>query len=86
MDVYGGTEEKEIKINVVCFKFGLDGLEGGKKKLTSWVPPAGKQFRPPKPFIQWINQIGYVRVSFDRPIFLPTFVRYPDLLDDRLMK
>jgi hypothetical protein len=57
----------------------------GLKPLDSWIHSEIALKKPLEPVISWINQVGRVRISFSEPMLLPTFVRYPDFRDPRLM-
>lgn len=76
MDLAGYSESYTFKIIAECT------IEVKTDKLaSSWAPPPPlnkPQVNPPKPFVEWINQMGQVRVSFDRRIVLPTFTLYPE--------
>jgi hypothetical protein len=82
-DAFKGTKEIEVTINTVCLNFG-QGVSDSSK-LKQWVPPTGKQNNPPIPSIRYIDQIGKMKVTFNQAMLLPTYVRYPDFQDPRLM-
>jgi len=41
---------------------------------------------PPIPRIIWVNMAGLARVTFSRPITLPTFAQYPEFNDAKFLK
>lgn len=79
-DTFRNYEERTIKVELQCWSF-LDNLLPGQKPLVSFVPPNDTQTDPPIPILQRIDQFGRVRVTFDRPMWLPTFKEYPEFLE-----
>lgn len=65
-DYFGSEVKKSFKVTVICLSF-LDGAkaQAAAAEKYRWRPPVGLvQKNPPKPFIQYINNVGIVRVGF----------------------
>jgi len=60
-------------------------LASGQTK--AYKPPFGVvQNSPPKPTIEWITNVGKARVSFSRPLLIPTYELYPEFLNENFMR
>lgn len=58
--------------------------QGKKKEEQAWTPTY--QLPPPQPKIQYVDMMGRVRVSFSRPIVVPTLAAYPEFKDSSNMR
>lgn len=82
-DAINYSFELKISLQLTCYSF-LDSLRANP--IKQWVPPPGKQRDPPRPSIEFINNFGFVRIRFDKQMWLPTSREFTEFLDHRLMR
>lgn len=48
------------------------------RKYKAPVYPIVKSDDPPRPFIDSINNFGFIRIAFSKPLMVPNFLLYPE--------
>lgn len=79
-DSVGGEIKYEIEIAVT----NLNKVTAGADGMFGWTPEYA--LPPPKPMIKFVDQKGYVRVTFSRAIQIPTYDRYPEFRENERMR